>query len=347
MEPYITLVLAVRNEAKFIAATLGSIVLQTYPVEKMEILIADGMSGDATREIIDQFANKYSRWSIATIENPNKIVPTGINIAIREAKGDIIIRVDGHTTIAHDYVRQCVDALRKSGADNVGGRMDGVGTTAYGKAVALATSTLFGVGGGSFHSSRKREFVDTVYLGAWPITVFESIGLFDEELVRNQDDEFNYRLRAGGGKILLVPEIKSLYTVRSSPKPLWRQYYLYGYWKVRVLQKHPRQMSLRQFVPPGFVFGLLSSFLVMYILHNNFLFILLSIGYLISNITASLFLAGSKRDWQLLPYFPGIFSIIHLSYGLGFLIGLIDFWDRWGDKDGQVPNFQLKGRESK
>ena len=145
--------------------------------------------------------------NIKIIDNPGLIVPTGFNAAIRAANGEILIRIDGHTTIAPDYVSQCVETLQRTGADNVGGRMNANGTTPFGRTVALSTSSPFGVGGARFHYSDQEEWVDTVYMGAWPSRVFEQIGGFDEELVRDQDDEFNYRLRENGGRILLNPKI--------------------------------------------------------------------------------------------------------------------------------------------
>ena len=181
--------------------------------------------------------------NLILLDNPGQIVPTGINAALKIARGSIIIRIDGHTAIAPDYIAQCVRALEQSKADNVGGRMDAVGSNAFARAVALATSSPFGIGGSRFHYSQKEEWVDSVYMGAWRRDAFEKYGLFDEELVRNQDDEFNYRMRKQGGKILLNPKIKSNYTVRCSAVKLFRQYYQYGFWKVRVFQKHPSQMS--------------------------------------------------------------------------------------------------------
>jgi GT2 family glycosyltransferase len=173
-------------------------------------------------------------------------------------------------------------------------------------------------------------------MGAWPRRVFEEIGLFDEELVRDQDDEFNYRLRAAGGKILLSPAIKSDYTVRSSPSDLWRQYYQYGFWKVRVLQKHRRQMSPRQFVPPVLVLSLIASAILA--LHPAFriLSVLMPLCYLSANLLAS-FYTASKHGWRSLTRLPLVFAILHLSYGLGFLAGLVKFWGRWGDKTGKAP----------
>jgi GT2 family glycosyltransferase len=258
------------------------------------------------------------------------------------AKGDIIIRIDGHTVIEPDYVYNCVKLLQETEADNVGGRMNAMGTTRFGNAVAIATSTSFGVGASRFHYSEKEEWVDTVYMGAWRRKIFEKIGLFDEELIRDQDDEFNYRLREAGGKILLNPKIKSKYTVRSSPKSLWKQYYQYGYWKERVLQKHPKQMSLRQFIPPAFVLSLLIAVLLAFVTSWGWWLLLLVAGiYLLANLAASI-ITSSKKGWKHVLTLPITFSIIHLSYGLGFLAGLIKFWNRWEDKKGQVPGYNIK-----
>jgi len=165
-------------------------------------------------------------------------------------------------------------------------------------------------------------------MGAWPRRVFEKIGMFDEELVRDQDDEFNYRLRENGGRILLCPKIKSEYTVRSTPKALWKQYYQYGFWKVRVLQKHPRQMSLRQFVPPAFILALLLSVLLAFSSFLRPLCLAIPILYLLANLPASIYTAF-QAGWQYLPLLPVIFVILHLSYGSGFLVGLFKFSGRW------------------
>jgi succinoglycan biosynthesis protein ExoA len=335
---FVTVIIPIRNEEDSIHRSLDTVLAQEYPPRRMEILIADGMSNDKTREIIESLTLDHS--NVKLLDNPGRIVPTGLNAALQQAKGEIIIRVDGHTTIAPDYVSQCVQTLERTQADNVGGRMNATGKNTFGKAVALATSTPFGVGGGRFHYSDQEEWVDTVYMGAWPRKVFEKIGLFDEELVRDQDDEFNYRLRAAGGKILLNPDIKSEYTVRSNPRSLWRQYFQYGYWKVRVLQKHPRQMRPRQFVPPLFVLSLIVSALIALLpvlgLRSSVFtlpLLLICATYLLANLTASVYTA-SKKGWRYLPLLPLVFAILHISYGLGFLVGLVKFWNRWSDKKG-------------
>jgi cellulose synthase/poly-beta-1,6-N-acetylglucosamine synthase-like glycosyltransferase len=337
--PLVSLILPIRNEATYIERGLQAIFEQQYPVDCMETLLADGMSTDNTRRLIHDFSVLHSKMKIETILNPGKIVPTGFNEALRQAKGEIIIRVDGHTIIASDYVRQCVDTLQKSGAENVGGHMNAIGSNFFGRVVAWATSTPFGIGGGRFHYSDKEEWVDTVYMGAWPKRVFREIGLFDEELVRDQDDEFNFRLREAGGKILLNPKIKSEYAVRSTPQSLWRQYYQYGFWKVRVLQKHPRQMGLRQFVPPAFVFALFVSLVFALFSVSRLFSLTVPLLYLAANLSASVFTAV-KKGWKYLLYFPIVFAILHLSYGLGFIVGLFRFWNRWNDKQGKTPVFK-------
>jgi GT2 family glycosyltransferase len=244
--------------------------------------------------------------------------------------------VDGHTVVAPNYVSMCVETYLRTGADNVGGRMDAVSSGTFGRAVALATSSPFGVGGARFHYSDREEWVDTVYMGAWPRDVFNRIGFFDEEQVRNQDDEFNYRLLEHGGKVLLNPKIKSEYYNRSSLRSLWRQYYQYGYWKVRVMQKHPRQMRLRQFVPPAFVGALLLA-LALSPLGAPLRWAALAIAgaYLLANLSASLLSARRARwsGWWLLPV---TFGALHFSYGAGFLWGLVRFCNRWDDRRNRV-----------
>jgi len=339
ISPFVTILMPIFNEVSYIQRSFFAILSQDYPAIFKEVLVIDGLSTDGTREAVVHLAAKYPQISFRLLDNPTKIVPTALNIGLSYAIGDVIIRVDGHTIIASDYVSKCVDILMKTSADNVGGRMNAVGENGFGKVVALATSSPFGVGGARFHYSDAEEWVDTVYMGAWPRSVFEKIGLFDEELVRDQDDEFNYRLLENGGKILLCPKIKSSYMVRSSPLALWRQYYQYGFWKVRVFQKHPRQMRQRQFVPPAFVFSLLTSLLLaLFIPLGRWVFVLITGVYLLANLTASGWEA-SRRGWRYLPVLPVVFSILHLSYGLGFLVGLVRFAHRWGDKLGKTPSF--------
>ena len=328
-QPLITVVMPVRNEGGFIERSLGSVLAQDYPGDRLEVIVADGMSTDTTREVIGRLAG--SRADVRLVDNPRQIVATGLNLALREARGDVIVRVDGHTIIAPDYVRNCVRALTSTDAENVGGRMTPVGQSGFGQAVAAATCSRFGVGGARFHYSTIREWVDTVYLGAWRRDLFSRVGNFDEEMVRNQDDEFNYRLRAHGGTILLDPAIKSEYYNRSTPWSLWKQYFQYGFWKVRVLQKHPRQMQPRQFIPGLFVLTLILLLLAIPIVSlSKFLILGSALAYLIANLSASVLTAiKSGCSLSVLPFVPVAFAIVHFAYGCGFLLGVFRFWNSW------------------
>jgi glycosyltransferase involved in cell wall biosynthesis len=328
--PTVTVILPVRQEGAFIRRSLGCVLAQDYPAERLEILVADGRSTDGTRQAVVELQAQHPRLRL--VDNPGLVVPTGLNAALRQASGEIIVRVDGHTEIAPDYVRQCVIALRATGADNVGGRMNATGEGPFGEAVALASSTPFGVGNARFHYSSRDEWVDTVYMGAWPRAVFTRIGLFDEELVRDQDDEFNYRLLQRGGRIWLSQSIRSRYTNRSNPRALWRQYFQYGYWKVRVMQKHTNQMRLRQFVPAAFVATLAASTLLTPFWAPARVALGLAVGsYAVANVAASV-VTARRHGGRHLRRLPVVFAILHLSYGSGFLAGLARFWDRWKDR---------------
>ncbi|MEE1612164.1 glycosyltransferase family 2 protein [Microvirga sp. CF3016] len=330
--PYVSVLMPVRNESRFIAASLEAVLSQDYPHNRMEVLIADGMSTDDTREIISRVAALYPAVSVRIVDNHGRIASSGLNAALQQARGDVIIRVDGHTFLDPDHVQQCVEVLERSGADHVGGRMETVSEGPFGEAVSWATSTSFGVGHGRFHYSDHEEWSDTVSMGAWPRQVFERIGLFDEEQVRNQDDEFNYRLLEQGGRILLSPSIRSKYYNRSTPRSLWRQYYQYGYWKVRVMQKHPSQMRPRQFAPPLLAASILFCTLLLPFSSVAVWGIGLILGsYGLANLCASV-LTARQAGWHLLPRLSLAFSVLHLSYGFGFLVGLVKFWNRWHDR---------------
>ena len=254
--PFISVLMPVRNETAFIQRSLAAVLAQDYPRDRMEIVIADGLSTDGTREAIK--AVQLRNPNVILIGNPGKIVSTGLNAALRVAKGEIIIRVDGHCEIATDYVSRCVSHLADPNVDCVGGPLETIGETYPARAIAAAMSSSFGVGGSAFRvGTREAKFVDTVAFPGFRRETIQRAGPFDEELVRNQDDEYSYRVRKLGGRILLAPDIQSRYYSRASFRKLWKQYFQYGYWKVRVLQKHSRQMSARQFVPPLFVIALL------------------------------------------------------------------------------------------
>lgn len=330
--PFVSVIMPVRNEAAFIGRSLYALLKQTYARERMEIIIADGMSTDDTREVIERIKDN-SEIPIVLVDNPKQIAPTGLNCALREAKGDIIVRVDGHCEIEPEYVANCVAHLQTGRADGVGGPIQTIGETLRAKAIAAAMSSTFGVGGSAFRTIDDREmYADTVAFPGYTREIIEKAGAFNEELVRNQDDEYNYRIRKLGGKILLSPDIRSRYYSRSTFKSLWRQYYQYGFWKVRVLQLHPRQMSLRQFVPFVFVLSLIVLTLLSTVSTIGRWGLALLIGsYLLANLAASL-LTSIKTNLNLFPLLSLSFAILHISYGLGFLVGLISFRKEWSKR---------------
>jgi len=319
----------VRNEAAHIGRALGAVFAQDYPADRLEVVVADGLSTDGTRERLEELRSRHPNLKV--VDNPRGIAPTALNAALREAGGEIIVRVDGHCEIATDYVRRCVGHLRAGSAEAVGGSVTTLGENALGEAIALAMSSRFGVGGSAFRTVQGRTLlVDTVPFPAYPREVLDRTGPFDEELVRDQDDEYNYRLRKGGGRVLLAHDVQSRYYSRGSWTGLWRQYFQYGYWKVRVLQKHPRQMKARQFVPALFVAALGGSAAAAPFVPLGRAALLAIVGAYAAGNGAATLRAARAGGWRLARMLPGAFSILHLSYGSGFLVGLARFWNRWG-----------------
>ena len=324
--PLVTVVLPIRNEGPFIARCLDALVKQDYPTDRMEVVIADGMSTDGTRDIVAAACARHAAWRM--IDNPGRIVPTGLNAAIADARGEIVVRVDGHCEVSPDYVTRCVHHLQH-GSDAVGGPLETIGASKMAQAIALAMGSSFGVGNSAFRtSSGKTMYVDTVAFPAYTRAVLDRLGPFDEELVRNQDDEYNYRLRKAGGRILLAADVRSRYFSRSSIKSLWRQYFQYGYWKVRVLQKHPRQMCARQFVPPVFAAVLAGAALASpFAALAAWLLIAVLGSYLLANAYASTRVA--RGGVGVLRLVSVAFATLHVAYGSGFLYGLVRFFPRW------------------
>lgn len=336
--PFVSVVMPVRNEADFIERSLTAVLAQTYPHDSMEIVIADGLSTDETRSLIERLAS-VSDIPICIVDNPERIAPTGLNYAIAKSKGEIVVRVDGHCEVDPDYVVNCVKYLQAGKAEGVGGPIETVGETWLAKAIAVAMSSTFGVGGSAFRTIDDREmYVDTVAFPGYKREILDKAGPFNQELIRNQDDEFNYRIRKLGGRILLAPDIRSRYYSRSSLKSLWRQYFQYGYWKVRVFQLHPKQMSARQFIPFCFVLGIiLFSLLGIFFSAAAWsLFVILGL-YFIAGIAATL-KAAPRTEIKGLPVVFISFPILHVSYGLGFAAGLFAFRKKWRQSVSNVTS---------
>ncbi len=338
-QPVVSVVIPMRNEESSIGACLDAVLAQDYPSDRMEVLVVDGGSDDGSVTVVESYAARDGR--VRVLHNPLGIVPPALNLAIRQARGEVIVRVDGHTRIDADYVSRGVETLGRTAADNVGGPMTAVGGGTLGDAVARVTSSRFGVGSYFHYGTEERE-VDTVYLGTWPRSVFDKIGLFDEELVRNQDDELNYRLRKAGGRVVMNPAIRSHYQNRQSFRHLAKQYFQYGMWKVRVLQKHPMQMSWRHFVPPGFVFGLLvTASLGLWVSWIGLVGGALGLLYLALIGVLAIRLSGRDGVFATVAAFAA-FAIVHLGWGAGFLVGLVRFAPRWLRSEKPAPTLAVR-----
>jgi hypothetical protein len=330
--PFVTVVMPVRNERAYLERSLGAVLAQDYPADRLEVLVTDGRSTDGTRAVLADYSRADPR--VRVLDNAAGIVAPGLNLALREARGDVVVRVDGHCEIAPDYVRRAVAHLEAGEAEGVGGPLETVGETFIARVIARAMSSGFGVGGSAFRTRRgATELVDTVAFPAYAREILERAGPFDEELVRNQDDEYNYRLRAMGARILLAADVRSRYWSRGTLGRLARQYFQYGFWKVRVLQKHPAQMKARQFVPPLFVGGLLAAAAFSPVLPAAGFLAAGGMGlYAAANLAASV-AARRGLSWRAVPALSAAFAALHFAYGLGFLTGLVRFADRWGDRE--------------
>jgi glycosyltransferase involved in cell wall biosynthesis len=290
------------------------------------LLVVDGQSDDGTREIILEFSLCHP-W-IRLLENARKITPAGMNIGIRSAKGQIIMRMDAHTLYPPGYISGLVGWLVKSKADNVGGIWitRPANQTPKAQAIAFALSHPWGVGDAHFRiGASKPQWVDTVPFGCYRKEVFDKIGLYEESLVRNQDDELNHRLIKRGGRILLVPEIFSVYTARESARKLWQMYYQYGYFKPLAARTIGAVMTARQLVPSVFLMlliftALLAQWSSMMAIHfSAILGVYVALDLFFATRTA--FDRGVRCGlWSAV-----IFPILHVSYGIGYLKGLLDF----------------------
>jgi len=321
--PMVSVVVPCRNEKDHIEAAVRSFLAQEYE-GRLEVIVADGESDDGTRALIEDLAT--GEPCLHLIDNPRRIVSTGLNAAILAARGEIIVRMDTHSVYAEDYVARCVDTLLATGAENVGGPAC---TRAHGyvqEANALAYHSPFAVGGARFHDPAYQGWVDTVTYGCWFKETLLQLGLFDEELVRNQDDELNLRLIRSGGRIWQTPAIRSWYFPRAKLSKLFQQYVQYGYWKVRVIQKHRIPASLRHLVPGGFVAALLLlGVLAVFSRLAAVTWIGLLGSYAMANLAGTLSCCLRRGKWKYFPVMPFVFAAYHFGYGLGFLRGVVDF----------------------
>ena len=321
--PFVSVIMPMFNEEKAADDCVRSILAQDYPSDCMEVLVIDGASTDGSAAIVRALQEHHS--NLRLIHNPRRLTVTSLNLGLSDARGEIYVRMDSHSNMSNDYVRTCVETLESTGADNVGGLLRAVGVTPQGEAIALATSSRFGVGGARFHFATKPQYVDTVYLGCYRMEAIRALGGYDEEMIINEDDELNFRLTRQGGKVFLSPEIRSSYQCRGSFRALWKQYFRYGKWKVRLMQKHGRVPSLRHLVPGGFAAAVLAGLLLWPLAAvGPWLLLAVLLPYALANLGFSTLLAA-RNGWKHWPLLPATFFMAHMAYGTGFLVGLVNF----------------------
>ena len=325
--PLVSIILPCRNEEKFIARCLDSIVANDFPKESLEILVVDGMSQDGTREILAGYTRRYQ--FIRLLDNPRKITPVALNIAIANAKGEIIMRMDAHATYDDKYISKCVKMLDQHNADNVGGiwRIIPRTNTLIGQAIVKSLSHKFGIGNAYYRiaNEEKPRQVDTVPFFCLRKQVFQQLGLFNEDLLRGQDMEFNLRLKKAGGRTFLVPDIVSYYYARSDMKSFLKHNWCNGVWAILPFAySNVMPVSWRHLVPLVFVSVLTGSSLVAFVWPFSLLGLLATASiYTAANLAASAHIAWRDRDIRYILVMPTVFASLHLCYGLGSLWGLV------------------------
>lgn len=324
----ISVICPIYNESNYIASCIESILAQDYPHEKMEVLLVDGLSKDNTREIVKTYTDKYN--FIKLLDNPGKIVPLALNIGIKASIGEIIIRIDSHCIYPVNYFSVLVDQLIRLEADNVGGvwRTLPAKNTVLCKSIAIGSSHMFGIGN-SLHKIGAKNIVatDTVPFGCFKRTIFDRFGYFDPELVRNQDDEFNGRIIKNGGSIYLIPNVVIDYYARDKVSKMAKMFYQYGLFKPLVNKKLGAPATVRQFFPFLFVSGLIFGPVLGLFFNPIFLATIVTIFlYLLFSFYFSLIETIRQKEISFLFFLPLIFLVIHISYGWGYLIGIVMFF---------------------
>jgi glycosyltransferase involved in cell wall biosynthesis len=323
--PFVSVLIPVRNEAPFIEANIAAALAQDYPDGRFEVIVADGASTDGTRAVVESMAAREPRLRL--VDNPGRIVSTGLNRALAIARGDVIVRLDGHCEYPPDYVARVVAVRARTGASNAGGVLEPIGSSYVQRAIRAALSSRVGVGGAALRaqsaSGDVRE-VDAVHGGCWEKETLRRAGPFDEAMVRNQDDEMSFRLRRAGGRVVQACDVRVRYVVRDRWRNLFLQFAQYGYWKVRLVKRYPAQASLRHGMPALLVLALGAGLLAAPFS---------AAAAAAWGVLAALYLAGiaAASAAVTLPASPALWPgaalaliLIQFGYGLGFLAGLLN-----------------------
>jgi len=333
MQPRVTIAMPAFNEEPYIEACIASVQAQDYPAELIEVMIADGRSTDRTREILARLGEADPR--IKVVDNPQRLQAAGLGLIVKQAAGDVIVRMDVHAEYAPDYVRTCVETLERTGADNVGGAQRAKAKTVFQRALCAALESPLGVGGARYRNSDEEGFVDTVFLGAFRRKVFETIGLWDPGAITNEDAELNQRILDAGGQIYLSRDIVVHYFPRDSFRSLARQYYRYGRGRARTLLKLGRFPTLRPAIPFLMVTGAAVTLAIpplWPVAGAAFATYALATG-------AEAVRVGGRLGAGTIPTVWAIFPVLHFSHGAGFAAGLLQYLRKpdWPDEPERVP----------
>jgi glycosyltransferase involved in cell wall biosynthesis len=332
--PMITVAMVVRNEGPFIGRAIDQVLAQDYPRDRMEIIIADGLSDDDTREVVAEYQEKYP--FIKVVDNPGRIVASGLNVVIDRAQGEFIVRIDGHGQVANDFVSQVVRLMEEHPeAWSGGGPIVHAGTNRFGEAVAVAMSHPAGVGLATHRFADYEGYAEGAHFPTFRKWIFERIGKFDESLVRTEDDEFNYRIAQAGGKIYVSPRVRYVYYVRDRLGKLFRQYFQYSFWRIPVIRKHKKPTTLRQVVPPLFFLTMLVLAGVGIWLRQPLVALALPAIYLAALLAIAISVIP-RKGLAVACLVPVALATIHVAYALGIAYGAVAAliypraWDQTG-----------------
>ena len=320
---FVTALLVIRNEREYIENSLMSLINQTYPKDKYEIIIIDGESTDGTLDIIKDLQNKYNsdNFGIRVMPNPKKILAAGWNIGIKESKGDYVVRIDAHATAEPDFIEKSVETMQRVDADCIGGKLISKSLNGEEDVISYVLSSPFGVGNSSFRVSEKEGYADTAVYGLYKKSVFEKVGYFDEKMIRNQDVEMHGRIKKIGGKFYFNPAIKSTYYTRNTAKKMLKQAFGNGKWNMVLLKKGSNALSIRHLVPFFFVLCLIGSIILGFV---HPIFWLLGAATILFHLILGVIFSTkkTKKIIQILVM-PFLFISLHFAYGLGYIRGLL------------------------
>ncbi len=326
MLPRVSVIVPCYNEQSTIRLLLEALLEQTYPRAEMEVIVADGLSTDGTLDAVAAFQRDFPDLCVRVVENANRSIPAGLNRAIEAARGEILLRLDGHSRPYPDYVANCVSAHGAGRGANIGGvwEIRPGAETWIAKSIAAAAAHPLGVGDALYRHAKQAAEVDTVPFGSFRRALVEQVGLFDESLLTNEDYEFNARVRRSGGKIWLDPSIRSIYFARSTLPELMRQYWRYGFWKWCMLRRYPETLRWRQALPPLFVISLIGlAILSIFLPLARVLLAGELVLYFSIMILAGCYAAVRQKKVYLIPGLPLAIAAMHLSWGSGFLWSIL------------------------